>query len=429
MGSPLTGNISVAFDAAFSGNNIVYAAGDKANNGIYSFTIGESTAWKAIDSTIPSGAMIGSLGVSENGVLYAVNFQQVDTAGIKGGIERCLVPSSKPLFETVTPGLDIKTTLNGLRFSENTVWTIDTTHNYLMQYTDSLSEAVNLISPADNSPVTGTVSENTVKSILLDWEALAGATNYQWQLSDDENFFSSSIISEGTTTAGSVKQSFLEIDTAYYWRVRAVNPVSSFWSEIWSFTPYRIVELIPPELETPSAGAISVPVNTMFQWTSVAGAEGYELEVSEQYDFSDAVIRLTGEDALPVNAWQSDVPLGYNTTYYWRVRAVNPETASAWSGVGVFATESDTPTQTSITSTASTTQSATTETVTAVVETTTTTISPEFPIITIIQSQATAPSYNEMFTVPDWLYYLLGFMALFIVLLLATIILMMIKRG
>jgi hypothetical protein len=58
--SPLAGRVSMAFDAAYSLNSIVYAAGDMTDNGIFRFTVGKSLAWEAIDADLPPDAQIGT---------------------------------------------------------------------------------------------------------------------------------------------------------------------------------------------------------------------------------------------------------------------------------------------------------------------------------------------------------------------------------
>jgi hypothetical protein len=72
----------------------------------------------------------------------------------------------------------------------------------------------------------------------------------------------------------------LEIGSAYYWRIRAVTPLLSPWSETWSFTPQAIIELNAPVLLSPAAG-LKCSINTMFV-DGVDGAHGYELELSTQ---------------------------------------------------------------------------------------------------------------------------------------------------
>jgi len=50
------------------------------------------------------------------------------------------------------------------------------------------------------------------------------------------------------------------------------------------------------------------------------------------------VITKTGNKALPTTAWQYDTELDYNTTYYWKVRAIGSDTYSPWSDTGIFTT-------------------------------------------------------------------------------------------
>ncbi len=321
ISSPLRGNVSVAFDYGFAHNGIVYAAGDISGNGICRFTTGESSTWEAIDDTLPADAMIGYMGVSESGVLYGINYQLVNAGG---SLERCLDPASGHLFESFARGLYEDTLLTGIQISGITVWSIDTTNNLLFYFKDTLSQKTVLDSPANRSVVKGTLAAGNIKNITLGWKALEGASAYLWQLSDSESFSSSSIIAQDTTTARSTKLNPLEAGSVYYWRIKADTPLASPWSDTWSFTPQALIELDAPILESPSAGALNVPLNTLFQWTAISGAQGYELEIATQTDFKNPVVRLTGANAIPVNAWQNTYTFAGNTTYYWRVRAVGP---------------------------------------------------------------------------------------------------------
>ncbi len=338
---PLTGSMSVAFDPEFSSNRTVYAASDTPDGGIYRFVIGTSTSWQSIDSNLPDGGMIGNLAVSADGTLYAANFQQVDTVGGKGGMERCLEPasSSGATFETVTRGLDGGATLYGLWLRGNQLWSIDTTNNRLMTYIDSLGRPVVLASPQNQAPGIGTITNGTISDVSLFWQPLDGATSYQWQLDDDNNFSSVPAGFEGNTGSSSVGLPALAPATTYYWRVRAVGPVLSLWSARWSFATSLGGEIVAPSLMSPQAGAGGVPIRPVFQWGVVAGADGYELVVSSHYDFANPVILKVGDYALPGNAWQADVSLNYATTYYWKVRAINASTNSAWSATSAFTTE------------------------------------------------------------------------------------------
>jgi hypothetical protein len=131
----------------------------------------------------------------------------------------------------------------------------------------------------------------------------------------------------------------LELATTYYWRVRATEPMLSPWSDKWSFTTALGYASIAPELLNPEAGASGVPLKPVFQWSDVAGADSYELIVSTDASFGNPTILKIGDYALPSTAWECNINLNYDTTYYWKVRAINSDTYSAWSAVSAFTTE------------------------------------------------------------------------------------------
>jgi lysyl endopeptidase len=80
-------------------------------------------------------------------------------------------------------------------------------------------------------------------------------------------------------------------------------------------------------LNTPAAGATNVPLTPAFGWSAATNVDQYELEFSRDAQFSGIVGRLfTGTSG--------SLTLRGNTTYFWRVRAVNP------CGPGAFASSS-----------------------------------------------------------------------------------------
>ena len=330
---PLRGQISVAFDPQYGSNNTVYATSNTPDEGIYRFIVGQSNTWENIAS--PAASMMERLIVATEGTLYAANF----TAD--GGLERCLNPTYPlgPTFEAVTKGLDEGATLIGLWLCDHQLWSIDTTNTKLMTYIDSLTQPVVLTSPADQAPGAGTIIDNTVRNISLDWETLEGATEYRWQINYETDFSSLPDDFEGETGSSSARLPILEPATTYYWRVRAIQPVLSPWSEKWSFTTGLTAGAPAPELESPPAGASGVPVDPIFQWSAIAGAEGYELVISTDANLGNPTILKSGDYALPTTAWQCNIALNYNTTYYWKVRAISADTCSAWSAVSAFTTE------------------------------------------------------------------------------------------
>jgi photosystem II stability/assembly factor-like uncharacterized protein len=330
--SPLSGTVTIAFDPGYSHNNTVYAAGDTEGESIYRFIIGKSQSWEAIDS--PIEGLLGQLITSGEGTLYANNFKA------DGGIERCLNPtySLGPTFETVTKGLDEGAKLFGLWLAEHRLWSVDSANARLMTYYDSLTRPVSLSWPGDKAPGVGNLVNDTARNISLDWETLEGADDYRWQIDYDTDFTSVPLGFEGDTKASTAQLPALDPGTTCYWRVRVTEPVLSPWSDKWSFTTSIGSQALAPLLESPEAGASGVPLKPIFQWSAIAGADSYELVVSTSNEFDNPTILKTDSYALASTAWQCNASLNYNTTYYWKVRAVSGDTHSAWSAVSAFST-------------------------------------------------------------------------------------------
>jgi len=203
-----------------------------------------------------------------------------------------------------------------------------------MTYTDTLIGPVILATPANHAPGIDT------RGVILEWAPLKGATEYKWQLNDEPNFSTVPEGFEGDTQASSARLSALEPATTYYWRVRATKPVLSPWSAKRSFTTILGDTGVGPELLSPEAGANEVPLKPVLQWNAIAGADSYELLVSAELSFANPLIAKSGANALPTTAWQSDISLDYDTTYYWKVRGSSSDSYSVWSAVGAFTTES-----------------------------------------------------------------------------------------
>jgi hypothetical protein len=210
-----------------------------------------------------------------------------------------------------------------------------------MTFYDSLTAPVSLTSPANGA------SGVSIRDVSLDWDALEGATRYQWQIDYDTDFSNPFEGFENSTGVVTARLPTFKLATKYYWRVRATSPVYSPWSAKWSFVTSLGTGVVAPELLCPEAGASGVTLKPILQWSAMAGADRYELLVSTESSFASPVIIKTGDYALPSTAWRCDVTLDYNATYYWKVRAIGSGTSSAWSAAGAFTTESP-PEQTAL---------------------------------------------------------------------------------
>lgn len=428
---PLTDLITVAFDPGFDSNNTVYAASNNAGKGVYRFIIGTSTDWESIDNTLPGSATLNHLIVANDGTLYAANSEA------DGGMERCLNPtySLGPTFETVTRGLSESATLSGLWQSDHRSWSIDTTNIRLLTFNDTLISPVTVTAPDNAASGAGSLINHTIRNISLDWETLEGATSYKWQLDYDTDLSSVPSGFEDTTQASSAHLPTLEPDTTYYWRVRASAPVLSPWSDKWSFTTVLDTEAVTLGLESPEAGDSGVSVKPVFQWTNIVGADAYELLVSTDANFANPTIIKKDDYALCTTAWQCDLSLDYDTTYYWKVRAINANTHSAWSSVSAFTTESppkaaDTePPVTPAPLAARPPEPATapTSALTPRPSTPPIQITPPNPISPPPQAAPPAPTIFQYPNMLNWIIYLIGALLLTIILTLIIILTLVIR--
>lgn len=90
----------------------------------------------------------------------------------------------------------------------------------------------------------------------------------------------------------------------------------------------------PPSLTSPANNAQGVDTSPLLDWTSVSGSSQYEYQLAT--DMNMTMIVLSGTTA--VDQFQITSPLGQNTRYFWRVRALNICGTGAWSSVFSFKT-------------------------------------------------------------------------------------------
>jgi len=223
----------------------------------------------------------------------------------------------------------VKATAGANESDWSTVWSFTTEQQPLT--------AVVLVSPANGA--TGVALNPT-----LEWQSVATATGYEVEVSTSSTFATTAF--SGTTTNLTQALSGLNYNTTYYWRVRALRGTEQGpWSAVWSFTTEQ-QPLTAVVLVSPANGATGVAINPTLQWQSVATATGYEVQVSTSNTFATTVFSGT-----TANLYQALSGLNYNTTYYWRVRAVRGTEQGPWSAVWSFTTTQQTtvnvPTQAS----------------------------------------------------------------------------------
>ncbi|MDY7224932.1 endopeptidase [Hyalangium rubrum] len=188
--------------------------------------------------------------------------------------------------------------------------------------------------PAQVSPASGATGVDFAAA--LDWNDVTGTT-YDVQVSTDPTFGNVVASASGLSTSAWTTSPALNANTTYYWRVRSANSCggSSAWSSGRTFTTRGCTVLAAPTLSSPANGATGVGASADLDFSDVAGATGYEVQVATDAAFANVARSNT---ALAASAWTVSPALNANTTYYWRARAKDSCGASAYSAGSSFTT-------------------------------------------------------------------------------------------
>ncbi|MGB2867530.1 MAG: FG-GAP-like repeat-containing protein [Bacteroidota bacterium] len=183
-----------------------------------------------------------------------------------------------------------------------------------------------LTSPTNSAP-------NQPTSLLLTWNSSAGALSYRLQVSTDINFSSLLIDTSGLTSTQFVLAGLPE-DSTYYWHVSATNiGGTSGFSSTRSFVTVPNIPSVP-SIVSPLDATIDIPLSPTLHWNASTGATEYRVQVATDNGFSGILADTTITGAVEL-ALQG---LTRNTTYYWRISAINSGGASGYSPEGVFTT-------------------------------------------------------------------------------------------
>ena len=227
--------------------------------------------------------------------------------------------------------------------------------------------------------------------VTLTWSAVTGAIGYAVEVSTSSTFAANDT-QQLYATGATLTLPQLAANTTYYWQVQAeagmpvivgggpmyirvassapINPTdpkiisvrqcghvscsggsastqNSPWSSAWSFTTLKPTPLTAPTLLTPANTATGVSLPTTLTWDTVTGATGYQVEVSTASAFAaNATQQFSTTGATLFVPALSD-----NTTYYWRVQALERPSpisccilAGPWSATWSFTTDAPAPT-------------------------------------------------------------------------------------
>jgi hypothetical protein len=229
-------------------------------------------------------------------------------------------------------------------------------------YTDILTTAVPVIaSPGEGDIVLAAAAGVTITPIANN---PTGAYQVQWSTRPDYlgavgNVLAIPAIINSVNL--NVLGNTVPAGATIYIRVQAIAPVFGPWSATVSFeTQLTAGAINAPAILSPvangtGAGGYNADLNPTFSWGNIAGATGYEFQLATDAGMTDIIVDASGPDALGnVLVYQmTEITLDYNTTYYWRVKAVSTSSETAWSAVIGFTTMAEPiPTQPPVTVTA-----------------------------------------------------------------------------
>ena len=223
---------------------------------------------------------------------------------------------------TVPPGASI---INGQGTDSITVQFGTANGNVCVKAVNTCGDADSLCLPislatAAFPPTALAPSDFTCTSVVANWSPVISATQYFLYVSTNNTFSSgmlpgfNPLVVPSNQTSATVTP--LAQNTTYYYRLKVVNGCdTSAYSNVVNFST------TPPS--APTATAASNVTCTGFQanWGPILGATSYILSVSTNSQFS---LPLFG--TYPViggNTFAQVGPIQPNTTYYYRVQAVN----------------------------------------------------------------------------------------------------------
>jgi hypothetical protein len=190
--------------------------------------------------------------------------------------------------------------------------------------------------PIENPSVTDDAATGTAR---VSWDAMDGATTYQVQLADRDDF-KTGIVATNTPAGTSTTFAGLMPGTDYWVRIRVAmgSPLLSCWSETVSFQtgmgPSAWNPFVVSGLVAPAPGDKDVdPIQPLFQWNPADDAASYEFQLADNAAFAGADTKVVKS---PAYEWPGD--LEYGKTYYWRVRSIKANGATSEWAMGIFTT-------------------------------------------------------------------------------------------
>jgi hypothetical protein len=166
---------------------------------------------------------------------------------------------------------------------------------------------------------------------IMKWDAPKGAEIFRLQISKDEDF-NELIVNQSNLTSKEydLLKAKLVPAVTYYWHIRIImGGEPGLWTETWKFT----TGIDRASLLKPDDGSQNQPLEVLFKWGAISGAEFYQLNIAEDAGFTKNL-----RDFDNITEKQYTAQLDSGTLYHWRVRGRYTGGSGAWSKVWTFKT-------------------------------------------------------------------------------------------
>ena len=176
---------------------------------------------------------------------------------------------------------------------------------------------------------------------------------YMFEVATDSGF-TTKVYARSGVPPGDNNRTFVQIDRldlgrAYYWRAKADDGANSsaFSSSQFEVLPKAVLN--PPALVSPINGdraASRRPTLTVnnSDRNEAVGSVSYEFQVATDQAFSKIVSAGTSGEGGGQSTFTPNADLAADLVHYWRARAGDGETTSAWAGTQTFRTPAAAPT-------------------------------------------------------------------------------------
>ncbi len=200
-------------------------------------------------------------------------------------------------------------------------------YSQTFSFTTAFPAAPALIYPTD-------VTTNIELDPTFQWSGRPDADNYTLELFEGLSILQEALVYSVTVQENQYHSPELKPGTFYSWHVSIENSFGiSEWASPFKF---KTIVILPdtPSLLLPVENDQSVPDSVILSWTASRYALTYSVWVAEDANFTNTFYSATAltDTAVTVRGLKGE------TTYYWRVRAVNNGGQSAYSETRSFFT-------------------------------------------------------------------------------------------